>query len=954
MPASLAATQTPPRRPGAGRAGLQAPAGTAERAAWPGQEPPRPARAAVSHFARTKIQPPRVRTGALIERPALEARFAQALQSHRLVLLCAPAGYGKSSLLARQIEQLPADTALAWISCDADDSPVQLLECLAAALEPFDLPWRTDPDALIAAAAQASTREARRQLVAEVINALDACDVPHGIIAVDDLHRVRHGLVYQFLELLLERFSPRWTLVISTREEPPLPLARLRAGGEQADFRASDLRFSTDETRTLAARAGLDGEAAAWLHTRTEGWPVGLRLALDMHRGGGPVMGPGSRLIDRRVFDFLAAEVLDRMDPALREFLLACAVLPELTAARCAAVTHDEHAAQRLDEIDRLGLFVTPLDVAEPTWRLHDLFRLALEQRLRRQHPGRLPRLLADAAASEPDPVRRIGYLLQAQDWPRAAAELCEQAPGMLTRGATATVQHLLERFPPEQVQSLPDALMAAAVHAWARWDWPCMQASAHRAAAAYRQAGKPVDALAAAAYELIALRGGAQRQACLSAAGALRAACAALPPEDDSGLPRLTGNEPCYTARALLALDETWDAFDQGRLDELPGHLQAQLALLDRSSGADGLFRSLPLPMHAGMAGMNAPLQQYVHMVLARTDQLPGELRTLARGLLGATQLWAGDLQAALTELLEAADEVRWRDHPLRLTLYVQTPLNLVHALRGDRTALRAAAAPFVERLRRQASQGALAQRLRFECLTLARGFIAAACPEDARELLLGLPWPVDALERPVFAAQRRAVDGYRALLAGDEAASLRLFEPLLADAAMDCFGLRSELRLRVAAGQLAQGQGSAAAHTLAPLFTRHAQDADVAALWLVGPALLQTLADAPWGTRLPAEHQRQLHLWAGRCAAVRLPSSPEAVQGAAPAPPAAETASGALSPREFDVLQRLAAGDSNKLIARALDLSPHTVKRHVANILDKLGLNSRGQAAAWYHAQA
>ncbi len=439
---------------------------------------------AMTSFARTKFQPPRVRAGTLIDRPQLEADLGRALLDQRLVLVCAPAGFGKTSVLARQIERLPAGTAVAWLSCDTDDSPVQLLECLAAALEPHDLPWRTDPKALIASAANATSREARHAIVVELINALDACDVPHGVIVVDDLHRVRHGMVYQFLALLLERFTARWTLVIASREEPPpLPLDRLRATGELADFHSAELRFNADESRTLAGRAGLDAAAAKGLQARTDGWPVGLRLALDMHRGGGP-SAPGAHLIDRRMFDFLAT-----------------------------------------------------------------------------------------------------------------------------------------------------------AMGGWASWDWPRMQACSQRAAVGYLRDGRPLDALEAGGCELVALRAGGQRSNCVEKAIALREASLQWVDRSDWSPGSLCGNQAGYPALALLTLDRTWDAFDEGRLDELPGHVSAQMALLDCSTGADSLYRSLPLPLYAGMAGMHAPMLHYVQTVLSRIDRIPGELRTLARGLLGATR---------------------------------------------------------------------------------------------------------------------------------------------------------------------------------------------------------------------------------------------------------------------------------------------------------------------------
>lgn len=920
-------------------------------------------------FARTKLQPPRVRAGTLIERPTLEARFAGSLTEHRVVLVCAPAGYGKSSLLARQMAALPSGMAMAWVGCDSDDTPMQLLECLVAALEPYDLPWRSDPMTLMANAAAAVSRDAARAIVAEIINALDACDVPHGLIVVDDFHRVRHPLVFQFLELLLERFTPRWTMVIASREEPPIPLARLRAEGELAEFRAADLRFEPAETHQLAARAGLDAEAADRLHANTDGWPVGLRLALDLQRGGISRGQPAAPLVDRRVFDFLAAEVLDRLEPALRDFLLPCSLLTELTATRCAALTGDEHAMQRLEAIDRAGLFVTPLDGPEPAWRLHDLFRAALEQQLRREQPHAMARLLQRAAASEPDPTRRIAYLLQAQDWTAAAAELRAQGPGLITSGAIGTVLALIERFPSAVRDDLPDLLLTLAITGWATWNWPLMQRSAHQAAVGYRALGLQDHALEAMGYEVVAQRAGGQRAAAQDTARALEAAVAQQPGPRAWQHEPVLGNEPAYVAQALLLLDRTWDAFDEGRLHELPSHLAAQMDLLDHSRGADSLYRSLPLPLYVGLAGMRQPMLHYVHRVLARTDRLPGELRTLARGLLGHLKLWSGDVDGAIPELAEAADETRWRDHPLRMTVYVLPPLMLAHALRGDRAGLLHEHDQLQRAVQRVAGDPVLGSRLTIELFTVARWLLCGGCHDEARALLISLRDRDATRERLVLARQRQALDGYLAWLDGDAAGALSVFEPLLDDPAFELLGLRSELRLRTAQLRLSLGHGTAsAAAALEPLFTRHAGDADIAATWVVGPALLHDLSAADWGDSLPAMAQRTLLEWTRRAAALRSASAaappcaaespaqrePSSVAMPAPTAAASPQATDALSAREWEVLARLAAGDSNKLIARAFDLSPHTVKRHVANILDKLGLASRGQAAAWHRQQA
>lgn len=300
---------------------------------------------ALTGFAATKIQPAQPR-GQRIDRPQLNAALLDAALSRRVVLLHAPAGFGKTSALAAMTGSLPPGTALAWVSLDAEDDAGQLFACLAAALEPYDLPWRTLPEALVPQMA-AGGAQARRAL-AELINALAHADVPHGVIVLEDLHRVASPELLALGDELIERLPPSWTLVLSSREMPPLSLARWRAADEVAEFGHEALRFSAEEAAALLANEGLSAVDAQALHQNTAGWPAGLRLSLVALK-----TRPGGRrgtLTDRYLFDYLATEVLDSLPLPLHDFLLRSSVLPVLTATRAAQVTGDTRAADRLDE----------------------------------------------------------------------------------------------------------------------------------------------------------------------------------------------------------------------------------------------------------------------------------------------------------------------------------------------------------------------------------------------------------------------------------------------------------------------------------------------------------------------------------------------------------------------------------------------------------------------------
>jgi LuxR family maltose regulon positive regulatory protein len=201
-----------------------------------------------------------------------------------------------------------------------------------------------------------------------------------------------------------------------------------------------------------------------------------------------------------------------------------------------------------------------------------------------------------------------------------------------------------------------------------------------------------------------------------------------------------------------------------------------------------------------------------------------------------------------------------------------------------------------------------------------------------------LGTDGPASA-QHELLAAYLADADGHR-----QQAVHIRR-RALQNDALLWRLGLGVETRLRLAADLLRQGDFAGAAEAVRAAQRDTDDGTELAPVLLAGPAVLDTLAQAHWQQQLDDPARARLRRWAEHAQRLRRQ----------PAVPAATTPQplGGLSPREFEVLQRIAAGDSNKLIARAFDLSPHTVKRHVANILDKLGLQSRGQAAAWLHAQ-
>ena len=870
-----------------------------------------------ARFARTKIQPPRPRAGSLVARPALEARLTEALLTHRLVLLCAAAGYGKTTAFTREFACLPPGTALAWVAADEGDDLHRLFECLVAALEPFDPPWRTAPEMLAAGVADPA---ARRTIANELINTLDACDVPHGVIVLDDLHRVDDPAWFEFLDLVLDRLSPRWTVAIGARHEPPLALARLRASGELAEFRQGDLEFGDADVHALLAAHGLPDELAGALLERTQGWAVGLRLALNAQRGN----AGAAKSIDRHVFEFLAAEVLDRLEPELREFLLRTSVLPELTATRCAAVSRNPRSAGLLEEIERLGLFASVLDrsdSAQPlTLRLHDLFRDALQHRLEREQAGEVPALLRRAAEGETDAVRRITLLRRAGDMDAAARVLLDVTPTMLTEGALPSVARLLDEFPRDAALASPQLQLVRGLIAWARWDFQTMLDTMRRAEAGFRGAGDAERARLTAAYQSIALN--------------------ALGQTTESGV-RLTvlrREAMDVETRVVVLVACLWHALDLGSLHRIGPLLDELVDTLEPSTDLSLWYRAHPIPRLNGLPGTARALDRYVDRVLVLTAGRPSPLRAMALAQRAWREAWAGRLDAAAQTLALVADEAHWLGDPPNVVGSLQVLAPMLHALRGERDAALAAA--------RRCVSGHSSTRGRWSLWgnVFYAARIAAAF-DDLPALGDHLAQLRSMADVPLHAAMMLPLAAQEAWLEGRADDAVRLWQQALSEEdRIDRLGHSVECRLRLAAACASLGRLDAAAAAVAPAIGRVAQFSGLGGV-LLARSVLPALANAEWGSRLAQDDQRTLRGWHALAGA----------GAAAPTPAPLRTAEG-LTARELEVLERIAAGDSNKLIARAFDLSPHTVKRHVANILDKLGASTRGQAAAWWrdHARA
>jgi LuxR family transcriptional regulator, maltose regulon positive regulatory protein len=340
----------------------------------------------------TKVHAPVLRHDLVARTRLVEQLHAD--RPPRLVLLSAPAGFGKTTLLSQGLTgPVGTDRRVAWLSLDTgDNEPRRFLEHVVAALRTVGkLP---DATALVTAAAPVAVDV----VLTSVVNELDL-QPGRIVLALDDYHVIESAQVHQAVEFLLEHLPPQACLAIATRADPPLPLSRLRARGELVELRADDLRFTQEEAADFLTEVmGLDIEehAVAALEAQTEGWAAGLQLAGLSLRGVKDTSAFVAQFTGshRFVLDYLVDEVLRHQPGSVRRFLLDTSVLRRMTGSLCDALTgHRGEGSGRLEALDRANVFIVGLDDRRDWYRYHHLFGDALRSRLAAESPDRVPAL---------------------------------------------------------------------------------------------------------------------------------------------------------------------------------------------------------------------------------------------------------------------------------------------------------------------------------------------------------------------------------------------------------------------------------------------------------------------------------------------------------------------------------------------------------------------------------
>ncbi len=401
---------------------------------------------------RTKLYAPRVKRQ-LVDRPRLVDVGRPAL-----LLVSAPAGFGKSTLLA-QVLARDSGPSVAWLSLDSGDSdPALFWAYVLAAIRTAAPEVGDSARALL----EAPGGTPITSVLTSLLNDLAATD--HEVVLVlDDYHVVHDPGIHEAMAFLVDHLPVQLRLVIATRSDPPLPLPRLRARGELVEVRAGDLRFTEQETAAYLRTMGLDLTAGAVsaLEGRTEGWAAALQLAALSLQGREDAAGfiDGFAGDDRHVVDYLVEEVVHRQPDAVRDFLLRTSVLPRLSGSLVDAVTGGTDGRAMLERLERDNLFLVPLDDQRRWYRYHHLFADMLQARLLDELPGEAPELHRRASRWHEDhggTSAAIDHALAAGDADRAAALVEAVLPAMTRERREAQLRRWMEALPDEVYESRP------------------------------------------------------------------------------------------------------------------------------------------------------------------------------------------------------------------------------------------------------------------------------------------------------------------------------------------------------------------------------------------------------------------------------------------------------------------------------------------------------------------
>ena len=860
----------------------------------------------------TKLTHPRVRAD-LVDRPRLLALLDQGVE-RKLTLISTGPGYGKSTVIAAWMAttHMPA----AWLSLDErDNDPYTLFGYLAAALQTLD------PQLGLQLQAQLTGVQAPpvRQLVATLINELAVVTRPFTLI-LDDFHLIDSPEILEGFAQLVQNLPHMMRLVVTTRTDPPLPLLRMRARGELLELRSNELSFTIEETRALFERRYQLSLSERDLHDVqewAEGWPVGLMLVGQRMQGQNP--RAQRALLDllagdvRFVQDYLWQETIEQQSPECRRFLLETALLERFDANLCVQVTGMPEAGEMLRQLERENLFLIGLDGIGRWFRYHHLFGDVLRQRLDQDYSPaairELHRKAADWYLTHGTIEEAARHALAAEDWETALPLLDRICSGLIAHERVSSLRQWLEGVPTEVLQQAPR------LGAWLAWAL-ARHGKVEQALALIEavHAGRPADDRQAVSGLLLQIQ---MFQALFSQRTEEGIALAS------QGLELIEGEQPVERARWLLALALLQGM--HGDPDAADANLQAMRPLAP-AHGSQGL-RLMEVNATGGTLMMRGRLREAAELmrrVIATGDEWQHVVVPYAHWQLASIHLEWNELDVceqlltnayAITvktaaplhrsRLHQYLAELAWaRQDPDRAYIEIEQAVEAGIAIASEaeirgaqaRRARFWLASGYLERVREWTREIALDSgheppypRM-FEYLVLLQFMIADGRAEHA----------LDAIEL----AQRSAAHASRI----QDLLHLLVLRTIAEQALGHGVAAERSLQHALKIGESERFMRSFVDHgaLLAPALERVARSENPHAAY--AQSLLETMGFAGEWSRLPATNL--------------------------------------LSPREAEVLARIAAGESNRDIANHLFISEQTVKKHVSNIFEKLSVSSRTQA--------
>ena len=905
----------------------------------------------VNQLLATKLYPPPLRSE-LVSRHRLIEKLNQGLY-RKLTLISAPAGFGKTTLIGEWLGAIQKEFKnenqpiykTAWFSMDKDDNEeTRFLNYFVTAIKRID-----DPENVIGERAfrilQSTQLPQTNAVLTSLIN--EIAQIQHKIILIfDDYHMIDSQMIHDGVVFFIENMPPQIHLVISTREDPPLPIPRLRARDQLTELRAADLRFSLSESGEFLTRVmglSLSEKDNAALENRTEGWIAGLQLAAISLQGHPDI----SRLIqsftgsNRFVLDYLVDEVLNQQPERIQSFLLKTSILDRLCGSLCNELTGQNHSQGILEMLERANLFIIPLDGERQWYRYHHLFADLLRQRLRQTSPGQEPILNNRASAwYEQNNFlnEAIEHSLQAGEHKHSAAMIAGIADDLWKRGEHLKLRGWLEKLTEDWVCIQPKLCI---YHAWFLFSTG-LQEEADR----YLQAAEQSLIEATQESEISSthpeITPDLDRNLLEGRLNAIRA-LAKTWGEDFSTMIRYASS-----ALSLLPIRDPWRSMAELVLGdayyykgEMQASYQTRLKTAAACQAEDDLFFYMiaNLKVATSLREMGK-LEQAIsickdQLEFARENGLTNTIFAgWAMGLLGIILADRNDLEQALKLTTRYVEIAKGNDLGFVGSSYMW--LMKTQFYRGELDAAESTLNELAEIGQKHYLPHHISGPLKAWQARL-------ALAQNRLEIYSQVVASSDLEENgviPLIYDEVVLVHTRFLLLQGNYADASRILEPLI-EATQNGGSTARLIELLVLQALANQGQGELelAIHHIEHALSLAEPGGFVRFFIDEGPPMARLLIEAL--SRGIAKNYVQSLLAAFPDIEAEQPKTGES-------PPGDEVWIEALSTRETDILKLIAEGLTNQEIASRLYLSLNTVKVHTRNIYGKLGVNSRTQAAA------